>query len=423
MNNSQLTPPQTQSGPKSWLKPSGQFLNAASRAEEAPNSFVRAVFCISAFAIPFGSLYIPGTGERLGVVRFVQLLILLAMVIQPAVCLRRWPVALSWFVGYCGVRLLWGLWMTPQLAAEWWPSTSKLLQFSLPMLLFLFNALHFRPLARKGVWAFALGNTLCALLHLAGVGVEDLDRGMEGRTSVLGENANVVGANYALALVGMLGLLLARHLSLRQRIFLLAMIPINSLALAMTGSRTAALMLALGFVVLLGCSYAQGARFRAAIILIAAAAILGGTLVTVPTVLRRFDTFRSRDPRAEPRARMLPVLWEMFLRNPVLGSGPDDYQHEMTQRAMPYLLKKNTTIVAHNLLMLLLVETGVVGCFIFARGVGMTLASAWRARMQPVGLLALAMIVPLTIAGITSSDPHYQSAFWFAVAYALAGRG
>ncbi|MDB6035150.1 MAG: hypothetical protein JWM16_5488, partial [Verrucomicrobiales bacterium] len=106
----------------------------------------------------------------------------------------------------------------------------------------------------------------------------------------------------------------------------------------------------------------------------------------------------------------------------VLGSGPDDYQHELTRRAMPYLLKKNTTIVAHNLPLLLLVETGVAGFFIFARGFGMTLASAWRARTQPVGLLAFAMMVPLTIAAITSSDPHYQSAFWFAAAYALAGR-
>jgi O-antigen ligase len=414
-------------GQSSWLpqpssKPSGSSQIGSSREAEDPNAFVQAVFWLSAFAIPFGSLYIPGTGERLGVVRIIQVLVFLAMVLQPAVCLRRWPVALSWFLAYCGVRLLWGLWMTPQLATEWWPSTSRLLQFYLPWMLFLFNVLRFPSVPRRGLWALALGSSLCAVLHLAGFGVEQLDRGMEGRTSVFGENANVVGTNYALALIAMLGLLLAGEVSLPRRFVLLSMTPLNGLGLAMTGSRTAALLVGLGFLVLLGRSYVAGARFRGLIILGLTAAILGSVLWTVPTVLQRFDTFRSRDPRAEPRTRMLPVLWEMFLRNPVLGNGPDEYQRELTQRAMPYLLKKHTTIVAHNLLLLLLVETGLIGCLIFAKGYGMALASAWRARTQAAGLLPLAMLLPLTIAALTASDPHYQAAFWFAAAYALAGR-
>ncbi|MDB6029901.1 MAG: hypothetical protein JWM16_239, partial [Verrucomicrobiales bacterium] len=114
MNNNQLTLGQPHSTSKNWLKPSARSLNTTTQREEVPTAFVQSVFCISAFAIPFGSLYIPGTGERLGVVRLVQLLFLIAMFFQPAVCLRRWPVALSWFVSYCAIRLLWGLWMTPQ---------------------------------------------------------------------------------------------------------------------------------------------------------------------------------------------------------------------------------------------------------------------------------------------------------------------
>jgi O-antigen ligase len=120
---------------------------------------------------------------------------------------------------------------------------------------------------------------------------------------------------------------------------------------------------------------------------------------------------------------MFPVLWEMILRRPVIGGGPDYYQDELTRRAMPYLLQKHRTISAHNLVLLLLVETGLIGLIIFGRGVAAAIASAWRARLSSLGLLPLAMFVPLIIVGMASSDPHYNKVFWFAMAYALAARG
>ncbi len=33
------------------------------------------------------------------------------------------------------------------------------------------------------------------------------------------------------------------------------------------------------------------------------------------------------------------MLWDIFLRSPVYGSGPDQYQFELTRRAMPHLIK------------------------------------------------------------------------------------
>jgi len=118
---------------------------------------------------------------------------------------------------------------------------------------------------------------------------------------------------------------------------------------------------------------------------------------------------------------MVPVLWEMFLRSPIYGSGPDRYQFELTRRAMPYLIKQQRTIAAHNLVLLLLVETGVIGFLIFSFGIGAALKAAWRARLGALGALPLAMILPLAIAGVIVSDPSHHLIFWFATAYALSG--
>src|SRR5438034_6580253 len=94
-----------------------------------PNYMVRWAFYLSIFSIPFSHLYLPGTGERVGVTRLVEMLILFAVVSQPRVCLRLVPVALFWFLAYCGLRILSGSWFTPELSTFWWPSTLELLEF------------------------------------------------------------------------------------------------------------------------------------------------------------------------------------------------------------------------------------------------------------------------------------------------------
>ncbi len=118
---------------------------------------------------------------------------------------------------------------------------------------------------------------------------------------------------------------------------------------------------------------------------------------------------------------MAPVLWEMFLRSPVYGLGPDQDRYELTRRAMPYLIRDQRTIVAHNLALSLLVETGMLGFLIFSTGLCKALAAAWRARLGAWGSLPLALFLPFFISGLVWSNPTLDRVFWFAVAYALAG--
>src|SRR5215212_8871399 len=171
-----------------------------------PNSLVRWAFYFSIFAIPFARLYLPGTGDRLGVKRIVQLLIIAAIISRPKVCLRFVPVALLWFLGYCAVRITAGLWLAPEYSLLWWPSTLELLQFLLPWTWLVYNVLKYPGFSRSGLWAFVAGVSLCALLHIAGIGMVEVDSGIDGRSTVFAQNANEIGETYAIALVALVAL-------------------------------------------------------------------------------------------------------------------------------------------------------------------------------------------------------------------------
>jgi O-antigen ligase len=387
-----------------------------------PNVIVCWAFYLSIFAIPFTRLYLPGTGDRLGVTRLVQVLILGAVLSQPRVCIRFVPTALFWFLAYCVARVVSGLWLTPELRLWWWPDTLHWLQFSLPWLWIMFNVLQFPDMGWRGLWALAWGCSLCGLLHLAGIGVVEVDRGIEGRSSVFGENANVIGATYATAAIALIGLGMVRAVKLSRRLLVLPLIGIVAVGLAKTGSRTAVLMLAVGIGVLLFQGKSFGSRTKRVGLLLVIGAVLAGVVWQIPTVKMRFQQLDASNlQQQEGRARMIPVLWEIFQRSPIHGSGPSGYQFELTRRAMPYLIQKQTWITAHNLALLLLVETGIIGFLLFAAGVKPALVAAWKARLKSCGSLPLALLVPLLIAGFIVSDPSHHMVFWFAMAYALAG--
>lgn len=409
-------PESAQSPVPAPLKPNGRGTEWIS-----PNALVCWAFYLSVFTIPFTRVYVPGTGERLGITRIVQLLLLCAVVCQPRVCLRLVPVALVWFVAYCAVRIFSGLWFSPELSASWWPSTFEWLQFSLPWVWIIFNLLQFPKTRRGGLWALVWGCALCALLHLFGIGVAVVDSSIEVRSTIFGENANVVGATYAVAIIILVGLGMFKDVKVSRRLLSLLLIALVGIGLAKTGSRTAVLLVAMGILVLLFQAESFSSRARRYSTLMLIGAVLAGVAWQVPTVLKRFERINSSNLREEGRVRMVPVMWEMFLRSPIYGSGPDHYEFELTRRAMPYLIREQKTISAHNLVLLLLVETGIIGFLVFSVGVGKALVGAWRGRVNYCGFLPLALLVPFVISGIVLSNPTHDHVFWFAIAYALAG--
>ncbi len=397
--------------------------NAPRSAVIGPNAFVRWAFYLSVFSIPFTRLYIPGTGDRLGVIRLVQLLLLCAVAVQSRVCLRLIPMALVWFAAYFGLRVCSGLWLSPELAGSWWPGTLDWLQYAFPWVWMAFNLLQFPRIGHRGLWALAWGCALCASLHIAGVGVTTVDNTLdEVRTTVFGENANLVGITYAIGVIILIGFSMSSKVKLSRRGLVFPIIALIGIALAKTGSRTALLAVAVGVLVLMFQARSFSTLTARYAVVILTGAVLTVTIWQVPTVIERIGDLDPQTVRRhEPRARMVPVLWEIFLRSPIYGSGPDQYMFELTRRAMPYLLKDQRLIGAHNLILMVLVETGIIGLLVFSAGLGQALVAAWRARLRPCGSLPLAIFLPLFIEGLISGNPTTNQAFWFTVAYALAG--
>src|SRR4051794_1345644 len=130
-----------------------------------PNAIVRWAVCLSLFCIPFAYVSLPGTGGRITILRLLQVLILCAVVSQPRACIRFVPTALFWFFAYCFARIIAGLWLAPELRAQWLPSTLNWLQFTLPWAWIMFNVLQFPHMDRKALWALIWGCFVCALLH------------------------------------------------------------------------------------------------------------------------------------------------------------------------------------------------------------------------------------------------------------------
>lgn len=398
-------------------------LETAVRPVEAvgPNAVVRWAFYLSLFAIPMAHLYLPGTGGKLGVNRIIQLLILCGVLSQPRVCLRLVPTALFWFLGYIALRILWGFWLTPDQSVAWWPDSLNFIQ-QLPWVWVMFNVLQFPETRRGGLWALALGCSFCALFHIVGIGVAEVTDGFEKRSAVFGMNPNEESANYATAMIVLLGLWMSRPQHWIQRWAPLPLLALLGLAVAKTGSRNPILVLAIGALVLLLLGESLGSKARRLAILLALSAVLAVILWQIPTIMERFGKLDPQNIGANnPRARMVPVLWEMFLRSPIYGLGPDSYEWELTRRAMPYLINQGRLIVSHNLALTLLVETGIIGFLVFYTGLGAALAAAWRARLKPCGSLSLAMLLPLAITSVTVDHPVGHPVFWMTIAYALAG--
>jgi len=385
-----------------------------------PNLLVQIAFYFALAAIPFLRIYVPGTGERVGIQRVVQLVMVAAMFSRPRVCLRFIPHSLLWFCAYCGLRLISGLWQAPEFSKLWWPSSLELLQFYLPLAWLIFNVLHYPKFGYGGLWAFVLGVSLCALLHVLGIGVVEVDRGIDGRSAVFDQNANEIGDLYGVALVALVALGLFRSTRPKLRFLVFPLAAVVATGLAKTGSRSGTLFAVAGILILLPQTRVLVPRVKRYLLILLLAVVFAGVVSQIPTVLKRFQLAVSGPATDESRVRMIPVLWEIFLRSPITGTGPDRYQYELTRRAMPYLAEKQQTISSHNLALLLLVETGIIGFALFCTGVGKALMAAWRGRNGQFGMLPLAWLLPISIGGLSVCSPIFAPAFWIAIAYSLA---
>ncbi|MGW8256771.1 MAG: O-antigen ligase family protein [Thermoguttaceae bacterium] len=152
--------------------------------------------------------------------------------------------------------------------------------------------------------------------------------------------------------------------------------------------------------------------------------LIGGAillaLILVFTEWRQLVSFkRDRDLGAEKTAEsvelrpiMAMVAWKMFLDHPVFGCGYSQYKTEhvnyLSDRSTTLVLEKARPYIAHNVVLSLLTETGLVGLGVFLAMIFFWTRDAWRlwrlkttpleARLQ--GLLMLVVLQTYFINGM-----------------------
>src|SRR6185503_2395135 len=119
--------------------------------------------------------------------------------------------------------------------------------------------------------------------------VVEIGNGIEGRSTIFGENANVVGATYAVAGIAIIALGMFRDLKVGRRLLLLPLISVVAIGLAKTGSRGAVLILAMGILILSFQGRSFGSMPKRVGTLLLIGAVFVGIVWQIPTVMKRFE--------------------------------------------------------------------------------------------------------------------------------------
>jgi O-antigen ligase len=152
-------------------------------------------------------------------------------------------------------------------------------------------------------------------------------------------------------------------------------------------------------------------------------AFLGATIAVVgvvyivvnnSTALSRLEaSYATGDTSG--RGEIFAAAIEMIAEKPLLGWRPVVWAYELGSREGRHYRVRD----AHNLVLHLLLEVGLLGAVPFLIGLGLCVRAAWIARVRSLGLLPLAWLVNAIATGMILT-PIRNKCFWLAVILSLA---
>jgi O-antigen ligase len=295
-----------------------------------------------------------------------------------------------WFLCYLGVYLL----NFPFVAGEsvvgeypYWEHFFTLLQ--LVTLFWLASSLMAKEnMARSALLAFLIAASLVALGNVFQVpgfyAVEE-----QGRITALSDNPGALAERMAFAAVITLGLYLSNSdNSWRNRLLLLLALAFL-VVMVRSGSRGQTAAFIFGACVYL-LPYGRSKRVLAGIILaLCSIFTVVSLIISNPYVSDRWQQSYQGD--LAQRQIIYPLAIDMILERPILGWHPTIWDLELGRGiAVQYYWSGKD---AHNLVLSILLEVGLLGATPFFIGLALCLRSAWRARKGDLGILPLALMV------------------------------
>ena len=378
---------------------------AQSRPRSGVNLFVRAAFYFFVLSIPFE---LPQRTFPVEIPTITGAIFLLFTVLQPTTSYRKIPAAVLWFFAY-----LWMFGLSTLVNRS--GQTFLVLQLFLLMLQLVLilwagsNLLRDRTVLRGVIIAFAFAVAVRAGMQLLGLGATAREVWTGGvRVTAFGQNPNWSAIVLSAGAVVLF--------SLRPRLLTWPLAALAGVAIIQTGSRGGLVALAFGLLLAAwGLGRTTAARVRGLFLgLLAVGALAFGVL--------RSDMLRSRLEAAAQegslagRERIYPAVIGMISERPILGWGPIENQYEIAARIGE---EKKDKRDAHNLVFDLMSSTGFLGTVPFFIGLGLCVASAWRARRGLYGLLPFVMLTTILM-GCISGTWIASKVLWLALAIALA---
>jgi len=382
------------------------------RARTSPK-IVRWAFLLFVFTIPFETIDLEAITRASSLSRLAGLIFFSTCLLYPKVCFRRPLQALWWFAGYAFIYVLNGFFIPEEFVAPF----SEQLNTFIQLLVFCWigsTLLQEEKLTRHTLLTFSVATLLSAISILLGLpGFSEILRG--GRVALAGAGPNGFALIMALGAQALIGFGIDQKLrNIWMRVAYMAMSLLPLTAMVYTGSRGGMLACVTG-VALYALPY-RGSKRKMIAILGATVAVVGVIYVVAhdqSTTFRLQKAYERGDTAG--RDKLFTISVEMISEKPLLGWRPIVFAHELAQREGAIYGAR----AAHNLLLHLLLEGGLLGAMPFLIGLGLCVQAAWTARVHSLGLLPLVWLITILVGSMALSTLLYKS-LWLVLTLSLA---
>jgi O-antigen ligase len=293
--------------------------------------------------------------------------------------------------------------------------------FTLLQLLVFFcvasNILQEKKLLQCVLFTYVVASVLLAfglLLHLPGFSASELAGDIE-RSTITGYDANYLATLWALAVVILTEL--CSHPAYRYlRLFLGPLAIPLLIGIMQTGSRAGTGALLIGLLVYLLPYWRSQHKWLVRLLVLLSILATFYLVVNNPATMQRWkESFSER--KFSGREQIVPAAIAMFSEHPFLGWQPG-YTRELGRRVYESLYTTRTKD-AHNLLLHLLLEVGLVGATPFLIGLWLCGQTAWKARSWHSSMLPLALFCTSLAASMSHPLLQYKP-LWLVLAVTSA---
>ena len=378
---------------------------------------VRWSFLLFVLTLPFETLDVGFARDSLSVSKVACLLFFgcYFLFCSPFFGKRPFPrpfPALWWFLGYLAIYWISALFIDPQFAGM----AQKYVVTFLQLVVFLWittDLLKNQRMRENTLLTYAMSTVCLAVGIIFGLPGFETSTAWDGRTTAFGANANEMAGIMAIAVLILVNFRVKKVFKhfLSKILFPVLTLPLL-LIIVKTGSRTGALALVCGFLVYFLPYWRSKRSMTVIIIAICGIGALLYLIATNPHTMERWKQARTGD--LSERDKTIPIALAMISERPIFGWHPVASAYEINARR-----GLKGSMDAHNLLLSMLAEVGVVGTIPFFVGLWLSFRAAWMSRRGDLGLMPLSLL--LAVLALHMGNPLVLwKPFWLVMGLTLA---